>query len=204
LLERFNHLPFGIDCYYYRLSVGLIAPGNMNPDEAKLAYADLFLCRLVIHIKIIKPHEAMVYINCVLIENLQKINEQYLSLWRIGESDDIYLKNFQRIRVHLSGNSIRRKSKKQRVLNCFIVFSDRARQNCLSFPVEKDTRMGSSPSTILDFSLDSGSKMKIHRQEFDPWMLVGMKAGSSGRISALKLTRGQTSIDFKSQSSFKE
>ncbi|XP_055998355.1 uncharacterized protein LOC125646621 [Ostrea edulis] len=181
------------------VSVGLVAHGKINPEEAKLVYADMFLCKLVIHIKLVKSQEAMVYINCVLIENLPKIQEHYQSLYMIGESENIYLKNFQRIRVHLSGNSVRRKSKTQRVLNCFIVFSDQAKQNCLSFPVDKDTRMGSSPSTTFDFSLDSGSKKKIHRQEFDPWMLVGMKTCSTGNISALKRSRGQTSVDFKSK-----
>lgn len=169
----------------------------MNQDEAKLAYADVFLCKITIHIKIINPQEAMVYINCVKIENLPTLLDQYQPLWLIGTSEDFYLKNFQRIRLHLSGNSIRKKSSRQKVLNCFIVFSNRARENCLSFRIDKDTRMGGCPNTVLDFSLDSGSKRKLHRQEFDPWMLLGRKPGCLDKSSVFTLSKGQTFVDLK-------
>ena len=180
-----------------RLSVGLVnvPPGEVNHEEAKLAYADVFMCKLTIHVRIIKPQVAKMYINCFMIENEPFVMNRYQSLCLIGSSEDFYLKNFQRIRVHLSGNSLRKKLPKQKVLNSFIVFSNQPKENCLSFVVEKNTRLGGCPNTILEFSLDSGSKRKIHRQEFDPWMLVGM---SRDKSSAFKLSRGQTSVDFKS------
>ena len=178
-----------------RLSVGLVAPGRMNHEEAKLAYADVFMCKLTTHVRIIKPQVAQMYINCFMIENEPFVMNRYQSLCLIGSSEDFYLKNFQRIRVHLSGNSLRKKLPKQKVLNSFIVFSNQPKENCLSFVVEKNTRLGGCPNTILEFSLDSGSKRKIHRQEFDPWMLVGL---SRDKSSAFKLSRGQTSVDFKS------
>ncbi|XP_065940433.1 uncharacterized protein [Magallana gigas] len=179
------------------LSVGLVAPGKMNQDEAKLAYADVFMCKITIHIKIVNPQEATVYINCIMIENLPSLLDQYKPLWLIGISEDFYLKNFQRIRIHLSGNSIRKRSSRQKVLNCFIVFSNRARENCLSFRIDKDTRMGGCPNTVLDFSLDSGSKRKLHRQEFDPWMLVGRKPGCLDKSSVFTLSKGQTFVGLK-------
>lgn len=184
------------------MSVGLVAPGVVDKDEAKLAYADVFLCNIIIHIKIVNPQEAMLYINCVMIENLPTFLKQNQSLDLIGTSEDFYLKNFHRIRAHLSGNSERKKSRKQNKLDCFIVFSNRAKENCLSFTILKQTRLGGSPTTVLVFSLDSGPKKIIHRQEFDPWVLIGKKAGCLDKNPALRLSRGLTFDDFKSPRPF--
>lgn len=87
-------------------------------------------------------------------------------------------------------------------LDCFIVFSNRAKENCLSFTISKQTRLGGSPTTVLELSLDSGHKKKIHRQEFDPWMLIGKKPGFPDKNPALRLSKGLTFDDFKSPRPF--
>lgn len=137
-----------------------------------------------------------------MIENLSTFLSQNQSLELMGTSEDFYLKNFHRIRVHLSGNSERKKSRKQNKLDCFVVFSNRAKENCLSFTILKQTRLGGSPTTVLEFTLDSGPKKKIYRQEFDPWMLIGKKPGRHDKTPAHRLSRGLTFDDFKSPRPF--
>lgn len=67
----------------------------MNQDEAKLAYADVFMCKITIHIKIVNPQEATVYINCIMIENLPSLLDQYKPLWLIGISRTSIWKTFK-------------------------------------------------------------------------------------------------------------
>lgn len=54
-----------------------------------------------------------------MIENLPTFLKQTQSLDLIGTSEDFYLKNFHRIRAHLSGNSERKKIKKTKQARLF-------------------------------------------------------------------------------------
>ncbi|XP_062584420.1 uncharacterized protein LOC134246143 [Saccostrea cucullata] len=177
-------------------SLGLALPGftQINANEIKLAYRDEYICRFFMHIRKTGARSATVYIDCVKLEDINTILGHYLTVFKIGESDNLYLRDFQRIRVDTTGSSVRRRDENYE--KCFVYFFASAEKNCLQFKIEQNQGLGVSPSTTFKFSLDNGPfKRVVHQQDFEPWSIAIGEKTDTGQRRIEQISRGNTMLN---------
>ncbi|XP_048730562.2 uncharacterized protein LOC125647792 isoform X2 [Ostrea edulis] len=181
------------------VSVGLALPGftERHVNEIKLAYRDEYLCKFFMHIKVLGVRTAIVSVDCVKLEDIRTLEKKYVTVFRVGVSDNVYLRDFQRIRIDVSGSSYRQNESENR----FLYFFASSETNHLNFKINQHQGLGISPSTILKFNIDNGPKrVVIHQQDFDPWTLPIGEKTEAGQRKVNQITRGNTMVDmFKSK-----
>ncbi|XP_061188268.1 uncharacterized protein LOC133196370 [Saccostrea echinata] len=177
-------------------SLGLALPGftEINAKEIKLAYRDEYICRFFMHIKKTGARSAIVFIDCVKLEDINTLLPNYVTVFKIGESDNLYLRDFQRIRIDTTGSSLRKKDEKHE--KCFVYFFASSEKNHLEFKIEQNQGLGVSPSTTLKFSLDNGPfKRVVHQQDFEPWSIALGDKTDAGQRKIEQISRGNTMLN---------
>lgn len=143
--------------------------------EIAISLGIVYPCKLMTFMKKTSEHYVQVWCEVVRKENWgileEKRSHENKNLQKLDESEspEIFIKELERIRVDVKGNSKVAPGHPKQAM--FLVFYPIAEGMHIFPPLHKNTGIHASPMTTVVYTKDTNEKKVLHTVTFNPWRL---------------------------------